>query len=268
MKLLKNIWRFAGVHSPCLLTAGGLITLVSAVPTATKCKGKADRLYIQKQSEKQTAGEDPKLTNKETFGVWAQAYWPVATEVVVGSAMIILSDVKMNGRNNALKVALVASQGEIETLRETIREEMDEKEAQKIFDRADQKASEKIIDREGAHDEEIEKTCHGDQLCCDLWSGRLFYSNVEAIRRAFNDLNEQRLRDTSIPVSFNDLYYYLDLETTEGGGYFGWDAIAEIAEGCGPGSNILPDFVSGITNDGRTYLGFKPTVEPIWLLDI
>ena len=267
-KIVANAVRFMGVHSPCILTAAGLVTMGAMIPTAIKCKGKADRLYIQKQSEKTAAGEDPKLTKREAMALYAKAYWPVALEFGVGAGCIIMSDVKMHGRQNALKAALLASQGELANLREEIRDKLDAKDAEALLDAADQHQAEKTISH---NDLEtcgfIEDTGKGSQLCCDLWSGRLFYSDVESIRRAFNDLNEQRLRDCAIPVSFNDLYVYLDLETTEGGAYFGWDAIQEIAEGCGPGSNIMPDFVSGITEDGRTYLGFRPTVEPIWLME-
>ena len=260
---LKKIWRFADVNSPVILSAAGIVGFISAIPIAIKCKAKADRLYIQLQSEKQAAGLDPKLTKGERIKVFVRGYWVTGVVVAVSGACIVLANVKWHGRVAGLKTALLASQGEIETLKETIKEQFDEKQAEKIFDKSEQKQVEKHL----ASEEMIEDTCHGTQLCCDLWSGRLFYSDIESIRRAFNDLNEQRLRDTTQPVTFNDLYFNLDLEPNEGGGYFGWDAIIELAEGCGPGSNILPDFVSGVTEDGRTYLGFRPTVEPMWLMD-
>ena len=258
---LKKIWRFADVNSPVILSAAGIVGFISAIPIAIKCKAKADRLYIQLQSEKQAAGLDPKLTKGERIKVFVRGYWVTGVVVAVSGACIVLANVKWHGRVAGLKTALLASQGEIETLKETIKEQFDEKQAEKIFDKSEQKRTEEII--KNTDESLIEHTGYGDQLCCDLLGERLFYSDIEHIRRGYNDFNEQRLNNCFDIMDLNDLYFCLGMRPSKLGEIVGWgDAMEESTTGS-PTSNVLPDFVAGMLDDGRTYIGVRPSIEPV-----
>lgn len=253
-KFLARGATMAQLHAPGLLTAAGIAGFAVTIPVAISCKKRQDRFYMEAQDEKMQVEGTAELTKGEAFKVWAHAYWPTALTFSVSAACVV-SGLHVSG--NRLKIseaALVAAQGEMQNLKETIKEQMSEKESQKIFDKTEQKNAEKHI-KEG---EKPIETGLGSQLCCDLWSGRTFYSDVEHIRRAFNDLNEQRLGDFLSWTSYNDLFYYLGLEGSDAGRLFGWEPSME-----GSTANILPDFTSGITEDGITYLAFRPSIDPV-----
>lgn len=258
---LKKIWRFLDLHSTSILTGVGIAGMVTAIPVAIKCKQKADRLYIQLQTEKTAAGEDPKLTKGEKIKIFGKSYWLVGTIVAISAGCIILSDVKMHGKVNGLKALLVASQDMNENLKAALKEQMEEKEAKSTIDHAEQKYIEQTLEKHKDQPIEISKG-GGTQLCCDMWSGRFFYGDAESIRRAFNDLNEQRLNDCFSQATYNDLYFYLGIEPNEIGGEFGWDTAFEESPNGSPTSNVIPDFISGMLEDGTTYLGFRPSISP------
>lgn len=262
MKLgfLRKLWRFADANSPVILSAIGLSGLISAIPIAIKCKAKADRLYIQLQNEKQAKGFDPKLTKGERVKVFIHGYWVTGIVVAVSGACIVLSNIKWHGRVAGLKTLLLASQGEIETLKETIKEQLDEKQAEKIFDKADQKKTEEII--KNTDESLIEDTGYGSQLCCDLLSERLFKSDIEYIRRGYNDFNEKRLSSCFDVSDLNELYFCLGMRPSKLGEMVGWGCAIEESSTGNPTSNVLPDFVAGMLEDGRTYIGVRPSIMP------
>src|SRR5690606_4348768 len=50
----------------------------------------------------------------------------------------------------------------------------------------------------------------GDQLCYDMYSGRYFKSDIEKIRKAMNDLNQEALQNFYVPL--NMFYSSIGLE--------------------------------------------------------
>lgn len=248
------------LSSPAVLTGMGVAGYLAMIPVTVHCKTKADKLWVQMEAEKEEAGEEPVFTKLDRLKIITQAYWPTGAIFILSSACVGASYFKQHGAIDTLKMSLVALQEEKAELKSTLKKELGEKEARKLLDKADQDLCEKRI-RE--HTGEIERTGHGDVLCMDILMGRLFYADAEHIRRAFNDFNRQRLADTTEPVSWTDLYYYLDLPTGEAYSWLGYDAMQDILDYGGPGSNILPDFISGLTDDGEPYLGFRPSVEPL-----
>lgn len=261
-KFLQAAYKFLNVHSSSLLTAAGIVGFASTIPIAIRCKKKADMLYIQLQTSKAASGLSPVLTKGEKVKIFFQSYWVVGVVFMASAGCVILSDVKMYGKNNALKAGMMALQGEVGTLKDSLKEHLSEKEANDIITKADQQRVKEIYDDVKKRNDVVEESGFGNQLCCDLWSGRFFRSDAESIRRAFNDLNEQRLSDSCFAASVNDLYYYLGLEPNEIGGEFGWDNTFGEALNGNATSNILPNFVSGLLDDGTTYLGFKPSIPP------
>lgn len=260
LPLLRKGVRLANIHSPAILTAAGIGGFATTLPLVLKGKKKADRLFIEKEAEKKELGENPVLTKKEKAAIYAKSYWPAATSFTVSAGCVIFAHHTQSKRLAVLEAGLVTAQGELVTLKEQLTEALGEKEAKAIIDKAEQSETEKRIKE---YDGTIEKTGMGNQLCMDLWSGRLFYSDIESIRRAFNDLNAQRLANPVDMTPYNDLFYYLGLESSESGGMFGWDSPTFYMDPKGKTKqDIVPDFVSGITDDGQTYLAFRPSMTP------
>lgn len=265
-KVLTKGVALANVHAPGLLVAAGIAGFAVTMPVVVSCKKRHDRFYMDAQDEKMAEEGTADLSKGEAFKVWAHAYWPAAATFTVSAACVI-TGMRVEGKRLKLaEAALVSLQGEMGNLKEAIKEQMKEKDARSVFDKAEQKNAEKHVANANGPAEE---TGFGTQLCCDLWSGRMFYSDIEHIRRAFNDLNEQRLSDYGENAPYNDLYFYLGIDPSEAGKMFGWPSIIDAAEGSKDiayaTTNILADFTSGVLEDGTTYLAFRPTIEPIAL---
>ena len=78
-------------------------------------------------------------------------------------------------------------------------------------------------------------------MCFDYMSGRYFESDIEAIRKAENELNKQMLHDLYGYASLNEFYDALGLDRVGMGDQLGWNV------------NHLVDLSisSQISDDGR-----------------
>ena len=79
-----------------------------------------------------------------------------------------------------------------------------------------------ISERTVPSKQSIEWTGHGTLKCLEGYSGRLFYSSLEAVKNAEETL-ERRFNDGCY-VSMNDFYELLGIEKTHFGHQFGWAA--------------------------------------------
>lgn len=67
----------------------------------------------------------------------------------------------------------------------------------------------------------IQPTGHGTDVFYDSWSGRYFYSDINYIRKAVNDLNYQLMNE--LWISLNEYYAYIGLPTIRAGEELGWN---------------------------------------------
>lgn len=120
----------------------------------------------------------------------------------------------------------------------------EEKGAQKVFD---QEAKTRVAN-DAPDKHTIIDTGNGNTLCYDMISGRYFYSDIEHIRRAINNVNEGMLNFPGGCAALNELYYELALDPIEPfGTLMGW----KIDNGV-----IKPFFSSQLTKDGTPVLAF------------
>jgi hypothetical protein len=90
----------------------------------------------------------------------------------------------------------------------------------------------------------------GETLCYDSYTGRYFKSDMEAIRRAQNDINAQIFRE--MYASHNDFYKLVGLEKVTYGDEIGWNA-----------ENLLDiEFSSHLASDGKPCLCIEYRAEP------
>jgi len=62
----------------------------------------------------------------------------------------------------------------------------------------------------------------GEVLCCELFTGRYFNSDMETLRKAQNDINAQLVRE--MYASLNDFYYMIKVPQTSYSGNIGWNS--------------------------------------------
>ena len=77
------------------------------------------------------------------------------------------------------------------------------------------------VNRNPVSNTEVIITDRGHTLCYDELSGRYFYSDVDTIRKAANEINRRMLDDMC--ASLNEFYYEIGLDGTRLGDELGWN---------------------------------------------
>lgn len=67
----------------------------------------------------------------------------------------------------------------------------------------------------------------GNVLCCELFTGRYFTSDMETLRKAQNDLNDRLLKHDYATMS--DFYYMIGLAPTGVSSHHGWESTKQMA---------------------------------------
>lgn len=156
------------------------------------------------------------LTTKEKIPVIAKTYWKTA--VFAGlSAGLLIASVRL-GRHQLKAAVLMASvaQNALDEHEKATEQVVGEKKAAEIKGKAAQNA----VAKNPPKLDGIIDTGSGTTLCYDRLSGRYFWSDIEVIRRAVNNLNADLL-DMGF-VSLNDYYDALELPNVKYGSSSGW----------------------------------------------
>ena len=201
-------------NSPTILTGLGVAGLVTTVVLAVKATPKAMKLieeYDEYLGYKTTS--DPMTTIKV-------AWKPYIPAMVMGTATIacIIGSNSINLRRNA---ALAGAY----SLTETVLKEYQSKVVETIGEKKEQAIKDEIakdtIKANPVVGKDVINTGFGDTLCFDTLSGRYFYSNMEALRRAQNDINHDLIND--VWVSLNEAYAKMGLKGIDLGEETGWN---------------------------------------------
>jgi hypothetical protein len=83
----------------------------------------------------------------------------------------------------------------------------------------------------------------GTVLCCELFTGRYFNSDHDALTKAVNELNSKLLK--SDYVTMDEFYYIIGLETTTVSGQCGWES-----------GRLMELEFSSVLRDGKPCLAF------------
>lgn len=230
-KLLQTLNR----NTPTILTAAGVTGTITTAYLAAKAGYKT-----AKRLEGEPPGWQDKELVKKKLLIVAPLYVPPTA-----SAILTVSAIVFSGREHAKRVAAAVS-------------------AYTITERAFSEYKEHVIDEIGKHKEQtlrddivaktIEANPHenkiihigeGKVLCCELYTKRYFMSDMETLRRAQNDVNEQIIND--IYVSLDAFYDTIGLPHTSTSSEIGWD------------SNRLMEleFSTVLSEDGRPCLAFS-----------
>lgn len=212
LNAIESAKKAAKKHSPEILTGIGIAGMITTTIMAVKATPKALQLMEEREVE-----ENRKLTKIERFKTTWKCYIP-ATAVGVTSIGCLIGANSVNLRRNAaLAAAYTLSETALKEYQEKALEVVGEKKEQAIRDAV----AKKKLAKTSLSEPQLLYTGHGDTLCFDALSGRYFKSDVEIIRRAIHELNEQMRTENYI--SLNDFYDAIDLEETKLGDVLGWN---------------------------------------------
>lgn len=231
-------------NSPAILTGlavGGVIATAVMASKATVLAVDEVR-YLEKDYEEPMDARG-----------WVQTTWklyiPAAVMGTATVACIIGAHTVNTRRTAALAGAYSLADKALTEYQEKVREQFGVAKEEKVREAI----VEDHLKANPMDDKQIIVTPLGDTLCYDAMSGRYFKSDIEIIRRAVNDLNQQLLTD--MWVSLNEFYDLLDLSHTKLGDEMGWepDNLLEVVFTTKLAENGQPVLVLDYRTRPRTY---------------
>ena len=197
-------------NSPLILTVIGVTGTITTAYLTGKATFRAAEILAENESY-----HSPLETKEKVELVWKE-YIPAVSTALLTIAAIISAN-----RISARRAAALAA---AYSVMEKAFDEYKLKIVEKIGERKEQAARDELaqerLDRDPVSKREV-VILGGAVLCYDAYSGRYFQSDVEAIRKAQNDINEQIIH--SHYASLSDFYEALGLSTTTSSEEVGWN---------------------------------------------
>jgi hypothetical protein len=219
--------------------AGVLTTTVLAVKATPKAIKSIELASKQEQVEK--------LPPKDVVKYTWRHYVPATIAGAFTISCIIASNSISNRRNAALVTVYSITETALKEYQAKVKEHVGEVKAKQFKDDI---VKEHLLDTPMATSQ-VHITGMGETLCYDSFTGRYFKSDMEAIRRAQNDINAKIIRD--MYASHNEFYALIGLERTAFGEELGWNV-----------DNILDiEFSSHLASDGKPCLCLEYRSDPI-----
>ena len=246
-KLCKDAKVMVSKRSPEILTGLGIAGMISTTVLAVQATPKALDLIARAEDEKFDNGHGDKLTVSEKMKVAWKPYIPAAITGIASISCIIGASSVHAKRNAAIAAAYNLSQTALTEYKEKVVETIGEKKEQAIKD----KIAKDKVKKDPVSKSEVIVTGKGNTLCYDAFNSRYFYSDIDQIKRAINELN--RIMLNQMYVSLNDFYDELNLKHSGNGDELGWkldDGFIEV------------DFSSQLSDDGRPCLVIEYMVAP------
>lgn len=228
--------------SPEILIGLGVTGMISTTVMAVKATPKALQMVKKKEEE-----ENRELSKKEVVQTVWKCYIPTAVTGIISISCIVGASRVNAKRNAALATAYSLSETAFSDYKEQVIETIGEKKESEVQD----KVAKKKLENESVVNKEVFITDKGNSLCYDSVSGRYFYSDVEAIKKAENELNKRMMSE--MYLSLNEFYYALGLRSTVLGNELGWN----ISDGL-----LDIHYSSQIADDGRPCLVLEYRIAP------
>lgn len=238
---IKSVRTSIVKHSPEILIGIGIAGWAAGTVLAVRATPKAVRCIEEARCEK----EDD-LTPLEIVKASWKCYIPAAVTCVAATGCLIGSCSVSTRRHAALATAYKLSETALDEYREQVVETIGEKKEKNIQD----KVNEKQIEKTPVDQQHIIHTGKGNTLFLDPLSKRYFYSDLEFIRRAENNLNKEILHSIYGTMNVNEFYDEICLERTDIGDMLGWNTDRMMDLNITPGATPWgePCFVVGHYN--------------------
>lgn len=232
-------------RAPEILTSFGVIGVVSTTGLGIKATIKSV-LKIQETEKK----EKRKLTNKESLILVWSYYLPTLSSAAITIASVIASNSVSANRLLGMSNIFLLTEEAFAQYKDKVVDMIGEKKAKLIEEDLNQAE----LEKKPVGNSAIILTGAGEHLCFDKLSGRYFKHDIEKLRRAQNDFNEQLFSDMYLTV--NDWYYMIGLEGTDLGTHMGWDV---------QNGNLRLSFSAKLTDSGEPCIIIAYNTEPRYM---
>lgn len=212
--LVQTTTKFLSDNSPSILTGLAIAGVVSTTVLAVKATPIA--LDAIGEYESKPNGLWIRASNKERFKLVWRPYLPAALVGSVTIACIIGANSISLRRQAALVGAYTLAEAYSKDYREQVEKTIGKAKEKSIRD----EVAQTHLDRDPVSNHEVIVTGNGKVLCYDDWSGRYFESEMQTIKAAQNQINEECINNSY--ASLNDFYSAIGIPNTGGGDEFGW----------------------------------------------
>lgn len=230
--LANSTQKLVKQNGPTILTALGVSGTLGTAYLAGRASWKASARLSEGSPLSQ-------LSKREIVEQVWDLYLPAAVSAAVTVGCIIGANHVSSQRVAAAYSVLAISEKGASEYRQAVIERLGEKKEKEI---RDQVAQEHVTSNPPPQTLVLGD---GSVICCELFTGRYFPSDMETIRRSVNDIN-QKLHG-EMYATLNDFYYMLGIEPTSSSGQFGW----------GSGKQLELLFSSALTKDNKPCLTFE-----------
>lgn len=249
LDLVKRAEKLAVDNSPVLLAGIGVAGTITTALFAGRASFKAAQIIAEEEREaRESTGDEGYTCNtkRKVELTWTFYIPAIGTGVLTVACIIAANRIGMR-RAAAMAAAYSLSEKAFVEYKEKVIEKLGESKEQKIRDEVAQDQ----VNRNPVSTREIYITGNGDVLCHDSITGRYFESNIEALRKAQNDINKQILDDYY--ASLSDLYNVIGLPTTKYSNEVGWNSDTQLEL----------KFATVLSEDGRPCVSLEFEVYPI-----
>lgn len=197
-------------NSPAILTGLGVAGVFTTAALAVKVTPEALRRIWDAESE-----HNRDISTLEKVRLVWPLYMPAAAVGVSSSVCILMSN-RISSRRLAVAMgALTISENSYREYQEKTKTVVGEKQEKKIREEIAQDHIDEALKARGQIVIPQQK-----QLCVDAFTGRIFFSDHETLRKAQNDVNQMAIHENG--VALNEFYSRIGLEGIPIGYDLGW----------------------------------------------
>jgi Family of unknown function (DUF6353) len=224
-KWLNSISKFTKDNSPTLLSGAAIGGVIATAYLAARATPKAlEKLYGESwrksRGEEKPSSATDGLTKKEIVQTTWRFYLPAGLSGAATIACIVGANRIDAKRYAALGAAYALADTSFREYKDKVLEQIGKTKEQKVRDEIAKDKLEKDPPKDGT----IILTSGGETLCYDQLTGRYFRGDIEAIRKAENEINRRAITDQySDGVPHNDFYELLGLGNVLLGDELGWN---------------------------------------------
>lgn len=208
-EILTKVTKSFKSNSPEILTALSITGVVTTAYLAAKGSFKAAG-HLEDQS--------PHMSNKERAKLVWKCYIPAGISGTVTIGCIIGSKKANGARTAAAVTAYSLTEKAFTEYKEKVVEQIGVGKEQKVRDEI---AQDKVL-KNPLKSQEVVIVGPDNVLCCELFTHRYFRSNMEALKKAENEVNALIVRD--VYVALDEFYDIIDIPNTSVSNKIGWDS--------------------------------------------
>ena len=214
-QFLGSTKKFTHENSSHILTALGVVGTLTTAYLAAKASYQASYL-VSREEEALERTQDPLTLSEKTKLVWTLYTPAVASGTVTVTAIIFANRISAK-RSAAYAAAYSVLEASFTEYQKKVVEQIGSRQDKALRDGL---AQEKVTDNPPSKNQIIVSS--GNVLCCELYTGRYFTSDMETLRSAQNETNSKIINE--LYTTLGEFYDLVGLPKTTHCDDLGWNS--------------------------------------------